>query len=114
MLQNPNAVTVGMFIALVTVTWLMLDGFRKDLKGDIAEAEVRLTGSLAGMTGSLAGTEVRLTKEIAAVKSRLSADIRETGNRLDGRLSRIEPRLDRIIEILLGGPGASLVKEGLR
>ena len=107
MLQNPNAVTVGVFIALVTVTWLMLDGFRKDLKGDIAEAEVRLTESLPGI-------EVRLTKEIAAVKSRLSADIKETGHRLDGRLSRTEHRLDRIIEVLLGGPGASLVKEGLR
>lgn len=75
--------TVGMLVAWFTLTWLMLDGFRKDLKGDIA-----------------------------AVETRLSADIRETEARLDSRLSRVEDRLDRIMEILPGSPGASPPEKG--
>ena len=93
-LQNPNAITVGMAIAWFTLTWLMLDGFRKDLKGDISEVEVRLT------------------KEIAAVESRLSANIRETEARLERRSSRVEDRLDRILEILPGSRGASDPEKG--
>ena len=106
-LQNPNAITVGMAIAWFTLTWLMLDGFRKDLKGDIAGVEVRLTERIAAVEGNVAALEVRLTKEIAAVESRLSANIRETEARLERRSSRVEDRLDRILEILPGSCGAS-------
>ncbi|MDE2945059.1 MAG: hypothetical protein OXT63_12760 [Gemmatimonadota bacterium] len=106
MLRNPNAATVGVLIACFTLTWMMLDGFRKDLKGDIAAVEARLEDKVAGV-------EARLTKEIASVESRLSADIRETEVRLDRRLTRVENRLDRIMEILPGSRDASDPEGGL-
>ena len=53
-------------------------------------------------------------RKIAAVECRLSADITETETRLDRRWSRIEDRLDRIMEILPGSPGASPLEEGPR
>ena len=92
MLRNPNAITVGMMIALFPLAWLMLDGFRKDVKGDLAEFEIRLTERVAGL-------DVGLTEELAAVESRLSSEIRGAEARLDSRLSRIENRLERILEI---------------
>jgi len=96
MLRNPNTTTVGVLIAGFIVTWLMLDGIRRDLKGDLAAVGVRLEANVVGL-------EPRLTKELAAFESRLGADIRETGTRLDRRLTRVENRLDRIMEILPTG-----------
>lgn len=124
MLRSPNAATVGVLITCFTLTWMMLDGFRKDLKGDVAAVEVRLDGRIAavearleeritGVEGNMAAMEVRLKREIAAVESRLSADIRETEARLDGRLTRVENRLDRIMEILPGGRDASDPQGGI-
>ncbi len=94
-----------MLVAWFTLTWLMLDGFKKDLKGDIASVEIRLTENAAGV-------EARLKKEIAAVETRLSADIRETEARLDRRLARVENRLDRVLEIRPGSPGSIPPEEG--
>lgn len=123
-LRNPNTATVGALIACFTLTWMMLDGSRKDLKGDIAAVETRLDGRMAavearleeritGVEGNMAAMEARLKKEITAVESRLSADIRETEARLDGRLTRVENRLDRIMEILPGSRDAGDPEGGL-
>ncbi|MCZ0936975.1 MAG: hypothetical protein OXJ54_17590 [Gemmatimonadetes bacterium] len=118
MLRNPNTPTISVMIACFTLTWLMLDGIREDLEGDIVSMEVRLGDRIAGLGVRLGvrpedgttGLDVRLTEELAAVESRLSADIRETGARLDRRLTRVENRLDRIIEILSTSPDTTAEK----
>ncbi len=57
MLRNSNTTTVGVLIACFTVTWLMLDDIRRDLKGDIAAMEARLGERIAVM-------EARLTRAL--------------------------------------------------
>ena len=85
-----------MLVAWFSLTWLMLDGFREDLKGDIAAVEFRLSADIGE-------TEARLDSRLSRVE-----------NRLDSRLSHVDDRLDSIMELLPGSPGASPPEDGLR
>lgn len=93
----------GIVVAMLTwfgFTWTMLNG----TKGDLNALETELKGNITEV-------EARLKADITAAEARLNTIITGAETRLTGNLSRVEGRLDRIMEILLDDGGGSVQVE---